>query len=225
MHFVKYNFIKMNSKKGFSLLEILVVIAIMGAVGLMIFTSGGDNKARTIQADFDNIASYFSLYKNKAMGNSLPFFLNIESEFQNDNINTTITPYRYTNPVYGNQDECENLSDGAYEEITNEKRFVSEATEILNCVQDTGCNDITQFGYCFFTDGSSRLSDSGSALLIQGRHNATSGSAYLINIHGSTSFYEKLKCNSNNITAAIIQGPQKIEYCSLAKTELFKTYE
>jgi prepilin-type N-terminal cleavage/methylation domain-containing protein len=223
MRFVKYSFIKMNSNKGFSLLEILVVIAIMGSVGLMIFTSSGDNKARTIQSDFDNIASYLSLYKNKAMGNSQPFLLQFESAFVSGNLNTTITPYRYTNPVYGNQNECENLAGGDYEEITNEKRFISEATEILHCIQDTGCNEITEFGYCFFTDGSSRLSDNGSALLIQGKHNVDSGSAYLINIHGSTSFFEKLKCNSNAIIN--LQEPSKLAYCDISKSTNLRTYE
>ena len=212
----------MNSNKGFSLLEILVVIAIMGSVGLMIFTSSGDNKARTIQSDFDNIASYFSLYKNKAMGNSQPFFLHFVSEFQNDNINTTITPYRYVSPVYGNQNTCENLSP-IYEEITNEKRFESEATEILNCVQDTSCEMITEFGYCFFTDGSSRLSDNGSALLVQGKHNVDSGSAYLINIHGSTSFFEKLKCNPGSIIN--LNETPKSAYCDISKSTNLRTYE
>ena len=212
----------MNSNKGFSLLEILVVIAIMGSVGLMIFTSSGDNKARTIQSDFDNIASYFSLYKNKAMGNSQPFFLHFESAFVSGNLNTTITPYRYTNPVYGNQTSCENLSP-IYEQITNEKRFVSEATEILLCVQDTNCETIETFGYCFFTDGSSRLSDAGSALLIQGKHNVDSGSAYLINIHGSTSFFEKLKCNSNAIIN--LTEPAKSAYCDISEPTNLRTYE
>ena len=223
MRFVKYSFIKMNSNKGFSLLEILVVIAIMGSVGLMIFTSSGDNKARTIQSDFDNIASYLSLYKNKAMGNSQPFFLHFESVSQLGDVNTTITPYRYTNPVYGNQNECENLAGGDYEEITNEKRFISEATEILHCIQDTGCNEITEFGYCFFTDGSSRLSDSGSALLIQGKHNVDSGSAYLINIHGSTSFFEKLKCNPGSIIN--LNETPKSAYCDISKSTNLRTYE
>ena len=213
---------KKKSNRGFSLLEILIVIAIIGSVGLMIFSSGGDNKARQIQSDFDNVSSYLSLYKNKAVGNSEPFFLDIASVNVNGNINTTITPFRYTNNVFGNQTTCETESSGLYQQISNEKIFNSEVAELRICEQGAGnCNALgDEGGICFFTDGSSRLTNNGSALLIQGIYNTDQGAAYRIDLHSTTSFFEKLRCN----TANIIVSPG-VAYCDFSDATAWKSYE
>ena len=211
-----------NLNKGFSLLEILIVIAIMGSVGLMIFTSGGDSKARKIQSDFDNVASYLSLYKNKAIGNSEPYFLEMNTVSVNGNISTTITPYRYINNVFGNQTNCEVWASEIYDQITNEKVFTSDVSELKICEQGVGmCStNGTAGGICFFTDGSSRLTNFGSALLVQGIYNTDQGAAYRIDLHSATSFFEKLRCKAENILVAPNEA-----YCDFANADAWKTYE
>ena len=188
----------------------------------MIFSSGGDNKARQIQSDFDNVSSYLSLYKNKAVGNSEPFFLNIASVNVNGNINTTITPFRYSNNVFGNQTTCETQADGQYQQISNEKIFNSEVAELRICEQGAGnCSALgAAGGICFFTDGSSRLTNNGSALLIQGIYNTDQGAAYRIDLHSTTSFFEKLRCNAANI----IVSPG-VAYCDFSDATAWKSYE
>lgn len=215
----KLSLLKKKFNKGFSLLEILVVIAIMGSVGLMIFTSGGDNKARKIQSDFDNLSSYLSLYKNKAIGNSKPYYLRIESTNVKGNANILITPHSYIEPAFGNQVNCSNDS-SKYEQITNEKTFTSDVSELKICVQGVG-DCIIGGGICFFTDGSSRLSDNGSALLIQGIYNTDRGAAYRIDLHSTTSFFEKLRCRPENI----LVGSPGSTYCDFADNNAWQTYE
>lgn len=215
---------KNKSIKGFSLLEILIVIAIMGSVGLMIFTSGGDSKARQIQADFDNIVSYLSLYKNKAIGNSKPYFLNMQTVISDGNITTSISPFSYVSEVFGNQDSCELYEDSLYEAISNEKIFSSEVSQLKICQQGVGnCTDsgIETLGICFFTDGSSRFTGTGSALLVQGRIDNDSSAAYRIDLHSATSFFEKLRCKPANILIAA----EDVAYCNFAENDSWKTYE
>ena len=85
--------------------------------------------------------------------------------------------------------------------VAVEKIFNSEVAELRICEQGAGnCNALGEDGgICFFTDGSSRLTNTGSALLIQGIYNTDQGAAYRIDLHSTTSFFEKLRCNAANI--------------------------
>ena len=187
-----------NNKKGFSLLELLVVIAIMGMVGLMIF-SGGSDKAKEIEADFDNIVDYVNLYKNRTLASGEPYFLYIVSTVSAaGETSTSISPYTFQTPVVGNQNNCEAFSDTTYTQMNNMRIFSSEVSQILMC-NNAKCEETSSAsdsrGICFFTDGSSRGTDDLNNFVIQGSwSNKEFGSAYKMVLHTATSFVEKFQC-------------------------------
>ena len=94
--------------------------------------------------------------------------------------------------------------------------------ELRICEQGAGnCNALgAAGGICFFTDGSSRLTNNGSALLIQGIYNTDQGAAYRIDLHSTTSFFEKLRCNAANIVVSPGEA-----YCDFANADAWKSYE
>jgi len=213
----------LNKKNGFSLLELLVVIAIMGMVGLMIF-SGGSDKAKEIEADFDNIVDYVNLFKNRTLASGEPYFLSVISTVSDGGDTTTsISPYTFQTPVVGNQSSCADFSNSTYTQITDMKTFSSDVSKILMC-NNTNCQETTSSednrGICFFTDGSSQGTDDLNNFVVQGAWgNEEFGSAYKMVLHTATSFVEKFKCIDG------LNPKATGSFCTIGQADDWMTYK
>tara|TARA_Y100000588_G_C13737280_1_gene704056 strand:+ start:29 stop:670 length:642 start_codon:yes stop_codon:yes gene_type:complete len=186
-----------KQNKGFSLLELLIVIAIMGIVGVAVFTGGGvTKKAKKIESDFRNFTDYLNLHKNRTLASGNASFVQVVSNNNNGDITTTVTPYSFNDQVFGTQNTCDFCCNN-YTEITNQKKFTTTTSEIKMCVGGTNClAAMNTSGICFYADGSSRMTK-GTSFLMQTKwdtDDGESGDAFQVKVHSATSFFEKLKC-------------------------------
>ena len=188
----------MKNKKGFSLIEFLVVVALIGVLSMFFYTPKTTRWNNEVASAQSKIVSLLKYYQKKSMRDGYKYYVNLK-------LNTAQETFSMAAFVDKNitsrQSVCTSSTDSNFSErrlfdTLKNIRVVGCKTGEKSC-RNTSSNDM---GICFFPNGSSAAADDRKEWYIfhsAGDNTTHANKAYKFVIWKTTSFIETSTCSGN----------------------------
>ncbi|MDC0195020.1 prepilin-type N-terminal cleavage/methylation domain-containing protein [Alphaproteobacteria bacterium] len=192
----------MKNTKGFSLIEFLVVVALIGLMSLFFFQPQKSRWNKEIGTAYSDILSLMKYYQKKAMRDGVMYFF----EFDYNSASATLFIEPSVNPVVTNRrTTCTPIKNSSFEG----RRVLSSAKgdagvqniRVIGCGQ-SGCkNANVMTGICFYPNGSSNSYEGHTdwqISLTKGNSSDHAMNSYKIKIWPTTSYMETFICKGSS---------------------------
>ena len=194
----------MKYNKGFSLIEFLVVVALIGVMSIFLYTprlSRWNMEASTAQSEIVSVLKY---YQKKSMRDGFKYYINL-----NQNIAERVFEMEafVDEDITSRQTNCTTSNDAGFPE---RRLFDSlENIQVISCqLNGAACTNTgaANTGICFYPNGSSSSINNRNELYIShsaGNNNDHATNAFKIVIWRTTSFFETSICKGTAIFTAM----------------------
>jgi prepilin-type N-terminal cleavage/methylation domain-containing protein len=191
----------MKNTKGFSLIEFLVVVGLIGLMSLFFFQPQKSRWHKEVGTVYSDILSLMKYYQKKAMRDGVMYYFEFDFNntsqtlFIDPSVNTTVTNRRTT---------CVPISNPSFEG----RRVLSSVKgdagvqniRVIGCNQ-AGCDNASgQTGICFYPNGSSNSFNAHTEWqisLTKGDSNDHAMNSYKIKVWPTTSYMETFLCKGS----------------------------
>ena len=199
----------MHTDKGFSLIEFLVVVALLGIVSIFFYTPTTTKWNSEVSTAQSRIVSLLKYYQQKSMRDGFKYYVRMDQDIINNRfemeafIDTSVT---------SRQSNCTTSSNTTF----NERRVLDPLNNIRVIGCETGgrsCSNAgsSNMGICFFPNGSSAAISNRIEWQVShaaGDNASHATNAYKFVVWKTTSFIETFSCKGiasyNNISSSNI---------------------
>lgn len=197
----------MHYNKGFSLIEFLVVVALIGVLSVFFYTPRTTKWNTEVTAAQSKIVSLLKYYQKKSMRDGVKYYVQMN---QNVPDNLFAMEANVDNTIRSRQSNCTPSNNPAFLERRNLDPL--ENIRVVACeAGGNGCLNTSQnnTGICFFPNGSSASEGNRNEWYIF--HSAGDNATHATNAHRfvvwrTTSFIETSICRGNATFANISQN-------------------
>ncbi len=194
----------MKNKKGFSLIEFLVVVALIGVLSIFFYTPKTTRWNNEVSSAQSKIVSLLKYYQKKSMRDGYKYYVDLQ---QNTSQETFSMEAFIDKKITSRQSVCTTSTDANFAE-----RRVFDTLKnirVLGCknggksCRNTSSNNM---GICFFPNGSSAAVDDRKEWYIfhsAGDNTTHAKNAYKFVVWKTTSFIEKSTCRGSATYADI----------------------
>ena len=193
----------MKNTKGFSLIEFLVVVALIGLMSLFFFQPQKSRWNKEVGTAYSDILSLMKYYQKKAMRDGVMYFF----EFNFNTASQTLFIEPSVNPAITNRrTTCAPINNSSFEGrrvvSSNKGDMGVHLGRVIGCGQ-SGCENASaqQTGICFYPNGSSNSFNGNTEWQISLAKGSSSNHAmnsYKIKIWPTTSYMETFICKGNS---------------------------
>ena len=190
----------MHSNKGFSLIEFLVVVALIGILSLFFYTPKTSKWNTEVSAAQSKIVSQLKYYQKKSMRDGYKYYVRMNQDTINHSfemeafIDKPITS-RQSNCIFPTSDDSDFLERRLFDSLKN--------IRVVGCeTGGSGCRNTKNagMGICFFPNGSSAATNNRNEWYIfhsagDDETHATNGYKFIV--WKTTSFIETFICRGN----------------------------
>ena len=197
----------MHNNKGFSLIEFLVVVALIGILSLFIYTPKTSKWNTEVSTAQSKIVSHLKYYQKKSMRDGYKYYVRMNQDTINDSFKMEAFIDR---PITSRQSNCISSANSDF----LERRLFDPLKNIRVVGCETGSSacrntSIADMGICFFPNGSSVAISAKNEWHIShaaGDNTTHANNAYKFIVWKTTSFIETFTCKGkagyNNISSS-----------------------